>query len=285
MTTSSPDAYGQPLFDDMVERYVRPELERQRADGTAAPDELVFRFQVLFPEGGEPEVRLNHDVGGTVMATATRPVAAGEEVTIEDFSGISEYTPRAEDADVPHVSAFAHRDGWSLVYQFGRGGHSNRFAELERGAEFLATAEDALSEGRLGPFVDNAFSACELLAKAELLSSRPTVDLVLGKRSHGAVAQPYQAWAKLGNTEQRFAKLLKRLAGLRPAGRYGQSELRLNDPEEILAMLKEMLEHVRSRVRDGSGTGAPDVVYLYALREIRAGEVVRTGDFAIYPPR
>jgi hypothetical protein len=280
------ESYGQPLFDDMVTRYVLPEVERRRADATF-DDDLVFRFQVLLPEGGEPEVRLNHEVAGTVMVTATRTIAAGEEVTVDDISGVSEYTPGPEDAGVPHVTGFLHRDGWSLVFEFNRGGHSDRFEFLRLGGDYLETAREALDGGRLQAFADNAYSACELLAKAELLSSRPTVELVLNSHSHAGVSRPYNAWAKLRNSDPRFAKLLGRLAEMRPAARYLQRELPL-DPAgatDLLHLLEEMHAHVQAAVADGSGRGEPNVFYVYAARELRAGEIVRRGDFTLTPPR
>jgi hypothetical protein len=280
------DGYGQPLFDDMLARFVLPEVERRRADGSFG-DDLVYRFQVLFPEGAQPEVRLNGDVGGTADVTAARVLARGEDVRVEDISGVSSYTPRREDAGVSHVTAFMHRDGWSLAFEFGRGGHSNRFEFLRLGVDYLETARRALAEGRLGPFVDNALSACELLAKAELLSTRPTVDLVLNSRSHDAIARPYHAWAKLGNTDVRFAKLLGRLAERRSAARYLDRDLDVDesDAEQIAGLLGEMREHAEARVNGGGGRAEPDVIYAYATRELRAGELVLGGDLSVMPPR
>lgn len=208
-------------------------------------------------------------------------------MAVEDVSGVSEYTPRPQDVGVPHVTAFQHRDGWSVAFEFGRGGHPNRSEFLPLGLDYLETAREALREGRFGPFLDNAFSACELLAKAELLSNRPTVELVLNSHSHAAVARPFNAWAKLGNTDARFAKLLGQLAELRPSARYLQRDLGVSQTRaaEILGLLDEMSEHVQAQVDGRTNGGASSVFYVYAAREIRAGEIVREGDFSLVPSR
>lgn len=283
----SVEQWGQPLFDDVVERFVVPEIERRRDAGTFADDECVYRFQVLFPESGGQEIRLNDEVAGSILAVATRAIDKGEEVTLEDISGVTEYTPPPEDAGVPHVTAFLHRDGWSLAFQFGRGGHPDRFEFLRLAQDFLETARQALAASRFSSFVDAAYSAAELFAKAELLSNRPTVDLVLQSRSHGAVTSNYDAWAKLGNSDLRFAKLLNRLADLRPAARYRQRPFvfDLTRGQELLADLDAMLEHVRIGVVSGVSDAEGNVFYMYATREILAGELVGVGDFTLLAPK
>lgn len=268
----------------MVSRYVLPEVERRKAAGTFRV-EAVTRFQVLFGDERDAEVRLNQDVGGSIVATATRAIAAGEEVAVDDISGISEYTPRDQDAAVPHVTAFAHRGGWSIVFEFGRGGHSDRFEFFHLGIEYLETAREALQAARLRPAIDNAFSACELLAKAELLSNSPTVEVVLSSSSHNAVARPYHTWAKLGNTDVRFAKLLGRLTQLRVSARYRERDLGVDHAgvDEILELLEEMRSHVEAQLQEESHPDEANVFYVYATRAIQAGEIVRRGDFSIYP--
>lgn len=152
------------------------------------------------------------------------------------------------------MSAFLHSGGWSLVFQFSYG-HPSRFEFLERADQFLETARDALASGRLAPFFDNAFSACELLAKAELLSGRPTIDIVLNSKSHGAIRSSYSLWANLGNTDIRYSKILHRLDDLRDPARYlrGDKNLTQEEAEVTLELLGEMRKHVQRRV-DGSAS-------------------------------
>jgi hypothetical protein len=227
--SSAPDSseVGRTLFDDVIRRFIEPEIQRRTESGTWGEDLGLFMFQLLLPDDREPEIRLNEEIGGTLTATAARPLMAGEPVAPRDMSGISAYTPRPEDADVPHVTAIAHAGGWSLTFEFA-GGHPRRGEFLQLGRDYLQTARDALAASRLGPYIDTAFSAAELFAKAELLSCRPTVELALNSKTHGAVSGPYHQWANLGNTDVRFARMLSRLLTLRGAGRYLRAPLSLS---------------------------------------------------------
>jgi hypothetical protein len=279
---------GARLFADMDEHFIAPEVTRRRETGEWSADDRVWRFQVLMPPDGENEVRLNEQVSGTVEAVATRALEQGEDVMLEDISGVKGYEPRPEDAGVPHVTAFAHRDGWSIAFEFSYR-HPRRFEYLELAGGFAATAHEALAAGRLGVALDNAYSAVELLAKAELLSCHPTIDDALVANSHGGVATPYSLWARLDNTEAGFVRLLYRLQELRPAGRYLNKQLALNDgePDDLFKQLSEMEAHVR-RVVDGQETvrgDGPHGFNVIAAREVRAGQLVTRDDYTLRPPK
>ena len=273
---------GSTLFQEMLSRFVEPEVSRRQEAGEWPVDAGIYRFQVLFHQEREPEVRFNEQVGGMLEAVAARALEKGEDVMLEDIAGVKGYKPRSEDDGVPHVTAFAHRDGWSLAFEFNYR-HPRRFEYLASGREFAASACEALSAGRVGVALDNAFSACELLAKAELLSCHPTVDDALASNSHGAVARPYSLWARLDNTDARFVRLLYRLQELRPAGRYLNKELTVDADQasELIALLSEMEQHV-TRVANGEDAGeSPRGFNVIAARDIKAGQLVWRGDYTL----
>jgi hypothetical protein len=285
VTMIDPEA-GQTLFEDVVERFVRPHLLKRISSGELASDTLVYKFQVLLHENSH-EVRLNDSVRGSLVVEKApgRSFAAGDVVTVDDIIGIDSFDPHPDDVGVPHLTGLMHRDGWSLIFALGHG-HATRLDFFERGLEFLETAKEAASAGRIGAFVDTALSSCELLAKAELLSSGPTVELVLDKPSHRAVTRPYHAWAALGNTERRFAQLLERLHELRGAGRYVERELKLDDwvVVAILSTLDDMREHVAKAVDDSRAELDTDLPQTFiATRNLRAGELVSRDDLTIFP--
>jgi hypothetical protein len=282
-------AAGERLFEDILERFVRPELARRLDAGEIAQDTFVYRFQVLLHHDRPVEVRLNRDVRGSAIVekVTERAFEVGDEVTVEDVAGIASFEPHPEDVGIPHLTGIMHRDGWSLAFEF-RSGHPKRHDFLQRGRDFLEAARDAAAADRLGVFVDNGLSACELLAKAELLASQPTVEIVLDKTSHKTIKTTYHAWARLGNTEQRFLQLLERLHELRSAGRYVDRDLVL-DPWSVVAILSaldDMLEHVAAAVAGDQGdTSSGDATQTYiATRALNAGGLVTNDDVKIFPP-
>jgi len=282
-TEAGLDHIGPVLFQDAHDRFVLPEVLRRREIGEWSDDIGIYRFQVLLHPERQLEVRLNEEIGGTVEATATRPMEKGEDVVLEDISGVKGYKPMLDDEGVPHITAFAHRDGWSVAFNFNYR-HPRRFEYLESGQQFAETAREALGAERVGVALDNAFSAVELLAKAELLSCHPTIEAALSSHSHGGVATPYSLWARLENTDPRFVRLLYRLQELRPAGRYLNKELALKEGEleELFERLGEMEEHVKRIAEDEIGPG-PHGFNVVATRELKAGQIVTRSDFALKP--
>jgi hypothetical protein len=157
---------------------------------------------------------------------------------------------------------------------------------LALGADFAASAHEAHAAARLGVALDCAYSAAELLAKAELLSCSPTIETALSARKHAGVVTPYTLWARLGNTEQRFATLLHRLGRLRPAARYLNGELAADEQAvgQMMETLAEMERHARGVV-----TGDPAYrrrrYQVIATRELRAGRLARDSDCTIVPQK
>jgi hypothetical protein len=278
------EAVGNRLSKEMWEGYVGPDLQRRQDAGEWPEAEPLYRWQVLL-HGETSEVRINREVRGCI---AVRPragmiVEAGQELMVYDVDVISEYIPLPEDADVPHVTAFLHARGWSLAFEFCRR-HPLRYEHMRVAREFLNAARHALDQAHLHAFADNAFSTAELLAKTELLSCAPTVELALNARRHGSVAAAYNVWARLGNTDSRFARLLNGLQKLRDPARYLVGELTLAAPEaeERMTELDAMHEHVARAIAGDDGRRHYNVI---ASRVIKAGTVVWTSDYTLWPAR
>jgi uncharacterized protein (UPF0332 family) len=133
-------------------------------------------------------------------------------------------------------------DGWVISWD-GRYNASLIGSHLQAADEFVALAEHAIERGLLRGFVQNAFHAAELLAKAEILALSD--EKLLKAKTHGAVAGRFNRWAQLGNTEPRYAKLRNKLEELRAAGPYLRGEFGLDgaQAQEMLATLKAMRSH------------------------------------------
>lgn len=239
----SPEA-AQNLFSSLMSIFVQPELVRRFEAGCPlAPGTQLIAIQVVFNTDREPEVRLNSEVGGFMRARALRSMGEGEPVTSADISEITHVELTDADADAAHITAIQLADGWSISWD-GRYNASHIAAHLEAAGEFVELAETALQRGMLRGFAENAFEAAELLAKAEILCLPD--EAVLKSKTHGTIAQKFNRRAKVGGTDQRFAKLRNELERLRGPARYLRGEFGLDQgrAEEMLATLIEMRGHV-----------------------------------------
>jgi hypothetical protein len=204
-----------------------------------------------------------------MQARATRPIAKGETVTIADVYDLSAYQLPEADRDAAHFTLLLHSKGWSLAFD-GRYNRARVDEHVDAADEFVESARGALDRGALRAFVDSAYSAAELLAKAELL---PLPDSTLLTGGHGTIGSNYNLWARIGNTEQRFANLLNRLGELRGPGRYLRKDLSLAPAaaRKMLATLDDMRAHADAVTSDSSSRAG---FSFYAHRDLRRGEVV-----------
>jgi hypothetical protein len=208
--------FGAKVLGNVFEIWFSPEIERRRAAGVISDDFVLWMAQVLFPEDGQSSIRLNDEVKGVMTLEADRPVQKGEVVTFADMDHIHAFELVDNELDCGHFTVVRRPSGWMLTFNalVGR----KKAANLVRAAlEFLKAAEDARSAEHSGPCIDNLFSCCELLSKAELIMHR--IDAGRSKR-HGPVHSAIHNWGRLGNVPAGFVATMKRMGNLRSAARY-----------------------------------------------------------------
>jgi HEPN domain-containing protein len=91
---------------------------------------------------------------------------------------------------------------------------------------FLATAILALDHDHLDPAIDNAFSAAELVSKAELVAFNRQV---LSAKKHGFIRSEMNRLGKTGTISRRFVEAYNGLERARPSARYGEGRHRIID--------------------------------------------------------
>jgi hypothetical protein len=68
---------AQSAAQQLWEAHGAPDLDRRIASGLRSPDDPVTTWQILvFPDGRQPIVRLEDEVRGVAMVTASRDVEA-----------------------------------------------------------------------------------------------------------------------------------------------------------------------------------------------------------------
>jgi HEPN domain-containing protein len=195
--------------------WITPEVKRRAAAGQITlPINLRFA-QVLFQPGEAPKVRLNKEVRGSMQVKPAKPFKAGDPVYSSDIEAIERFELEPSEADSGHFTVFRQNNQWVMVFDFQT--NKGKATDLVRLAQdFLDTAKFAASNGKSGPFIDNLFSCCELLAKARLITSAAEKQL----RSHGAIHSQINMWGKLGNVDGKFVELFNELSNARSKARY-----------------------------------------------------------------
>lgn len=200
----------------MFKLYIEPEVKRRQLNQSLPDPFTVVKAQVLFFERRSPQVRLNDEVRISLLVRAPRAIQKGESILLSEIKQIEASELDLADADAGHFTAVAFSDQWLMSFDF----RLNKLTAAnlaERAEEFCAIAEHALSTQHFGPAIDNLFSACELAAKARLITSAVVRS---DAKTHGTIRSGINLWGKLGNVDREFVEMFNKLSKDREAARY-----------------------------------------------------------------
>lgn len=232
---------GQTALSECMRLWFTPEFERRVAAGRIAPDTQIVAAQAVFGKG-QTIIRFNDEIRGQGFARARRAVQEGEHVQHGDLSSVETWELAPDEINFGHVSIFYTGDGWRCFFNFLQD-RAQADALAVRAERFLKAARHAHENGWHDVAADTLFSACELLAKAELI-----VHMLKGsdKKTHKSVGISINEWGKLGNVEANFLKVFNKLSNLRNQARYEVSELsRLKQPAKDFDTVAAQIEAVR----------------------------------------
>lgn len=211
---------GQLLLEQIMELWVRPEVERRQEAGEIETPFQLVAAQVVMEVGVSPTVRLNDEVRAVARVRAARPIERGESVTHDDFTDIEEIQLTDDDPNAAHVTLLLHQGQWIIAFDF-RYNAERVAAQLEASSEFLKGAHSEFAEGRMRNSAVLLFQAVELLALARLLVHPD--ENVLTTRSHKHIVTKIHRLGKHeGNIDPKFPPLLSSLTEVRDLARYPQ---------------------------------------------------------------
>lgn len=233
------------MLEQAFELWVNPEIERRRTAGEIGEDFVLTAAQRLQWPDGRISVRLNDEIKGIASTRVTRDVEEGEAVYLSDLQGLEAFDLLDEELDCGHWTMLWTGKSWFVGFNFLS--QRGRCLDLIYKAEqFLQAATDACSRQHAAVAVDTLFSACELVAKAELVSSHQ-VDL--SAKTHGSISSQLNRWRKMGNVEGAFVDLFNVLGGLRGRYRY---DAQVSDPTPVsvedLQLVEAMISASRRRI-------------------------------------
>jgi len=246
----APEA-GRALNQQIWDLWVEPEIRRRREADNLPHDFHLFGFQVVISspnDNGETVVRLNDEVRAIAKVQARRTFEAGQTVYANDIEAIEEIDLLEKEANCAHVTGLELNGNWVVHLDFR---YNKKRAREHLGAahEFFEEAAAARGDMRWRPFVDNLFSAAELIAKAELMLT-PTGSLKELK-DHGRIRGKYGSWSRLGNAPEPSGRALALLGDLRYQARYLENPLSMDEAEadRLLEAVRQALDWTDRRLR------------------------------------
>lgn len=252
--THDPEQFGRAVMKNVFEIWFTPEIERRKAAGVIAEDFVLMFAQALFPEDSPSQIRLNDEVRGIMMVEPQPEATLGEQALLSDLEGIRSFELIDDELDCGHFTAIRRgaTSAWMLSFN-ALAGRKKAAGWVKLAEEFLDTSKVAAARSHVGPAIDNLFSACELLAKAELVMHRS--DAVRSKK-HGAIGSAINRWGQLGNVHPLFVRTLNRMSNMRSAARYQGSALPQHMPtSEEFEVVAAYLAHLAGR----SAPSKPDL--------------------------
>jgi hypothetical protein len=218
-------------FRQMFNLFFTPEIERRQAAGLLPDPFKLAKAQVLFVEGRPPEVRLNDEVTISLIVEASRTLQPGDVISHEEIGNIGAFELELADSDAGHFTILSWKDERLMLCDFRR--NRGKAANLvKRAQEFLMVSEHAFAQKLFGPYIDNLFSACELLAKARLITAAAAAPSI---KTHPAIQSRINQWGRLGNVDGAFVQTFNKLARARSAARYSAEDVSMLCDAEYLA--------------------------------------------------
>lgn len=219
MSAETPDYSA--TIQQMLDLWIIPEITRRQESGLLPTPADLRRAQVIFhPNGRSNEVRINDEVKIVTRAKLKNGIrkAKGECIFLHEIDEVQlGELPDSEDPDCGHITVFRVGPQWFLGFDFRyRQGWVERLVDASK--QFLEAARDASARRHWRAFIDNAYSAAELAAKAILLSMTGTPDDI--PNSHKAIHSRLNELAKVGNIKTHHREVFNALARDRQRARY-----------------------------------------------------------------
>lgn len=224
------ESFQNNLFHQILNLYILPEIKIRQENGELS---IPFRIDaaqiVFFPDNRKRIIRLNQEVKAVAEVVYKNGInkKKGEPVSKNELADIKRITlTNEDDPDCAHVFLMNIGEKWIIYFDF-RYNKNLASNHIKRASEFIESAEFNFQNKHMGPFIDNLFSASELLAKSILLLAPDPK--FRKKSSHYIIKDKFNRFVNLGNLELEYANILNKLVNLRPKGRYLQGTIEISD--------------------------------------------------------
>jgi hypothetical protein len=231
-------------FRQMFNLFFTPEIERRQAAGLLPNPLELQKAQVLFMEGRPPEVRLNDEVTISLMVEAAGALQPGDAISYKEIKNIVAFELELADSDAGHFTILSWDDEWRMLFDFRRN-KGNAANLVKRAEEFLTVSEYAFAQKLFGAYIDTLFSACELLAKARLITAAAVPPSI---KTHPPIKAGINQWGRLGNVDSAFVRTFNKLSRARSAARYSADDVSMLSDAEHLATARAEAAGLKKRL-------------------------------------
>ena len=238
--------FGHKVFEQFMGIFVTPEVKRRQETGELDKHLDLRAAQIIFfPDGRKPQLRINSEVKaiGKMKLKTGISKKAGEPIFEHELEGLEEINLTEEDdSDCGHATLLRIGGRWIIAFDF-RYNKALSKCHIEAAEQFYKAAEFSLNKKNWLSFIDNLFSAAELLAKSILLSMPDPK--FRKKTTHKAIQNRYNRFANLGNVEAVYSKTFNKLSSLRDRARYLKEDISISEEEarRLLVIIKNMMEN------------------------------------------
>lgn len=240
------------VFHQFMDLFVTPDIQRrQNIDELPKPLDLRAAQIIFYPDGRKPQVRINSEVKAIREVKLKNGLSkkAGEPIYAHEIEGLGKINLSEEDdPDCGHATLVRIGNSWTIAFDF-RYNKALSKKHIETAQQFFESAEFSFKKKNWSPFIDNLFSASELLVKA-ILFSKPDPKF-MKKATHAAIQTRYNKFADLGNVKVEYKNTFNKLSGLRDRARYLKGNFSISEEEAsvFLDTIRNMIGDANLRIK------------------------------------
>ena len=237
------DQGAQNFFNQIWKLWLKPEINRRLEAENKSTYALPYLILIRFPPDKKHQVLLDNEVKLFVKAkfTGNKKLKKYDRISMDDISDYLEILelPEALQKNDSYIIMIRHKKSWNILFDFRqwKGEIKEKYDKIN---EFIQTSTFALTNKHYSAFVDNLFSASELIIDIMLLMS-----LSFKIRSHSYKTVQYTRIQKQKTREETdFVTTHNKLFALRPDARYAKNALQLDHNRA-----KKMLHIIETRYK------------------------------------
>jgi len=248
---TSNDPFSINLFNHIRRIWLDSEIERRIENGLLKKTDLIRAVHIIICPKRKTEIRINEEVKLKANLLKKKGVAfeKGDPVFENQIIGIKDVTLMKDvDPNCANVILLNINEYYYIIFDFRYDlEHAQDVVSLAR--QFITSAEFALQNDQIGPFIDNLYSAAELSIKSIFLTW-PHIEP--GKKTtHQVIKKMYEEFGELGNVDKVFLDIFDELSSLRPRIRYFEPNYKLpkEDCERLINTVELIIQDSEKRIK------------------------------------